>query len=492
MTIKFKTDVDIIHPYTFDSSNLKGYADKLFLPENIEDLKTYLEYLYENDNPVTTSGAGTGITGGRVPQGGAVISTEKFKSISILSEGVVSAGAAVTLDELDIFLHEHNLFLPVNPTEINASIGGNAATNASGARTFKYGPIRDYITGIKVVLAGGDIITLKRGDVFANGFDLILNSDSGREFNLQIPTYKMPQVKNASGYFAKENMDAIDLLIGSEGTLCIFAEIELKVLPRPDSVLGGVVFFDDISKLLDFLIEIRDKSRINNKISVSENNGLSARLIEYFDKQSLNLLRPKYSEIPLNAVGAVWFEQEFDLKFEEKIINDWYEIIQKFSDLSDNTWFAQNDKEHLKLKEFRHELPLQVYENLTNNSQKKVGLDTAVPDSEFPLLFNYYLENFSKINLEYVVFGHIGNSHLHANIFCRNDDEYKIALEFYDRSIELALSLGGTVSAEHGIGKLKKPYLEKMYGKSAIDEMRAVKRVLDDKWILNKGTMFDE
>jgi D-lactate dehydrogenase (cytochrome) len=302
----------------------------------------------------------------------------------------------------------------------------------------------------------------------------------------------MPHVKNASGYFAKEDMDAIDLLIGSEGTLCIFAEIELQVLPRPDSVLGGIVFFDDNSKLLDFVIEIRDKSRINNKISISENDGLSARLIEYFDKQSLNLLRPKYSEIPLNAIGAVWFEQEIDLKFEEKIINDWYEIIQKFTALSDDTWFAQNEKEHLKLREFRHELPLQVYENLTNNSQKKVGLDCAVPDSEFPLLFNYYLENFSQINLEYVVFGHIGNSHLHANIFCRNDDEYKIAREFYDRTIELALSLGGTVSAEHGIGKLKKPYLEKMYGKSAIDEMRVVKRVLDDKWILNKGTMFDE
>ena len=97
----------------------------------------------------------------------------------------------------------------------------------------------------------------------------------------------------------------------------------------------------------------------------------------------------------------------------------------------------------------------------------------------------------SNLSLEYVVFGHIGNSHLHANIFCQNEDEYLQARKIYDQSIDIALSFKGTVSAEHGIGKLKKPYLVKMYGTEAINQMRNVKKVLDDKSILNIGTMFD-
>ena len=146
---------------------------------------------------------------------------------------------------------------------------------------------------------------------------------------------------------------------------------------------------------------------------------------------------------------------------------------------------------HENLKEFRHELPLQVYENLTNNSQKKVGLDTAVPDNSFPVLFNHFLNNFPDLNLQYVIFGHIGNSHLHANIFCQNDEEYKKAVEFYDKCIDLTLNLNGTVSAEHGIGKLKKKYLIKMYGADSVKSMKLIKEKIDPKYLFGVGTMFD-
>lgn len=491
MSVNFKTDKDIIYPYTYDSSNLKGSAEILFIPENIDDLVSAVKICYDNGTKITISGAGTGIAGGRVPDGGAVISMEKFKNTSLLDGNIVNVGSAVTLSELDVFLSEHNLFLPPNPTEINASLGGNVATNASGARTFKYGAIRNWVQSIRAVLANGDVINLKRGEVFAKNYELKISSESGNEYEINLPKYEMPAVKNASGYFTGGGIDAIDLFIGSEGTLCIFAEIELKVLPKPEQILGGIVFFDDNEKLIDFVINLRDLSRKNNQLSITENDDLSARLIEYFDRQSLNLLSVKYPEIPVNAVGAVWFEQEYSSEYEELLMNKWYEFIMAYTALSDDTWFALNDKEHLKLKEFRHELPLQVYENLTNNSQKKVGLDTAVRDSDFPKLFRYYLDTFANLSLEYVVFGHIGNSHLHANIFCQNEDEYTEARRIYDQSIDIALSFNGTVSAEHGIGKLKKPYLEKMYGSEAINEMRAVKKVLDDKSILNIGTMFD-
>lgn len=491
MSLEPKKDLDIIHPYTFDSSNFKGNAELLFIPDNYDELQKIVKDCYDQNIAMTISGAGTGITGARVPLGGAVISTEKFNSIELINDNTVRVGSAVTLSELDAFLEERNLFLPPNPTEWNASIGGNIATNASGARTFKYGSIRNFVIQINAVLPSGELIKVRRGEIFADNYLLNIRSESGRNINIDLPKYSMPKVKNASGYYTGARIDAIDLFIGSEGTLCIFTEIDLLVIARPENILGGIVFFDDNSKMIEFVTTLRDKSINNNKLDIKDNNELSARLIEFFDKESLSLLRQKYSEIPDESVAAVWIEQEYNSNFEELLLERWYEFISLYTDLSDSTWFAMTDKEHIKLKEFRHELPLQVYENLANNGQKKVGLDTAVPDDSFVRLFNFYLDEFPKLGLDYVIFGHIGNSHLHANIFCKNDDEYNLAKKMYDQVIDLTLQFNGTVSAEHGIGKLKKPYLEKMYGANAINEMRNLKRVFDDKLLLNIGTMFD-
>jgi FAD/FMN-containing dehydrogenase len=549
-----KNDADLVYPYTYDSSNLHGNADAVYIPSNLEELQEAVKQCYENNIKITISGAGTGITGSRVPSGGVVISTELLKKVIKIENNIATIEPGITLDELDKYLEDYDLFLPPNPTEKNASIGGNIATNASGARTFKYGSIRNYINKLTIILPDGDLLKLERGTsnlalntypqgegpkntnsesflklsisekaevgllensnlTLKEGFEntyletflkpslvgqvgeglsgLILTTESGKSIELSLPDYKMPEVKNASGYYIKSGMDAIDLFIGSEGTLGVFGEIELKLLPRPNNILGGVIFFDDIQKLLDFVIKLRDTSKINNKIDVNFNNNISARLIEFFDKQSLELLRPKYSQIHENAIGAIWFEQEYSKEFEDEIMAEWYELIKSNTCLADSTWFAMNDKEHENLKEFRHELPLQIYENLTNNSQQKVGLDTAVPDESFPILFNYYLENFPNLNLQYVVFGHIGNSHLHANIFCQNDDEYKKAVLFYNKCIDLTLSLNGTVSAEHGIGKLKKKYLLKMYGINSVNSMKQIKMLFDTKYLLGVGTMFD-
>ncbi|MFA5511147.1 MAG: FAD-binding oxidoreductase [Candidatus Kapaibacterium sp.] len=488
---RIKSDPDVIHPYTYDSSNYQGFAEQLFIPEDYSELIKFVKSAYDSGKQITVSGAGTGIAGGRVPEGGAVISTEKFKDLFLLNSNSVRIGAAVTLNELDNFLKDHNLFLPPNPTEINASIGGNVSTNASGARTFKYGAIRNYVNRLKIILSNGDQLNIGRGEIFAENNILKLVSLEGNEYKIQLPNYIMPAVKNASGYYTGSNIDAIDLFIGSEGTLGIVTEIELTVQTKPENILGGIVFFDDNDNLFNFIVDLRDQSKILNKTDIELNNEITARLIEYFDKNSLILLRNKYPEIPESAIGAVWFEQEYSKQFEDILMDRWYDYINLHTQLGDETWFALTEKEHLKLKEFRHELPLQVYENLSNNSQRKVGLDTAVPDKDFRTLFNFYLDKFPQTGLDYVVFGHIGNSHLHANIFCKNDDEFKLAKEVYDEGIQVSLGLQGTVSAEHGIGKLKKPYLIKMYGAKAVEEMKNVKQVLDDKLILNIGTMFD-
>ncbi|MBE2189602.1 MAG: FAD-binding oxidoreductase [Desulfobulbaceae bacterium] len=486
-----KTEIDTIHPYTFDSSNMHGNADIVYIPENFDELRQAIKSCYEQNIPMTFSGAGTGITGSRVPNGGAVISTELLKGISAFGGGKVTVQPSVNLNELDDFLRPQGFFLAPNPTEMNASIGGNVATNASGSRTFKYGAIREHILGLKLILPEGEVIILDRGEYFADSYILTLKSISGKKYELQLPIYTMPKTKNATGYFAHENMDAIDLFIGNEGTIAAIGEITLKVLPLPESIIGGIVFFDDAEKLLDFVIEVRDLSLINNKSNINSISTISARLIEYYDNPSLNLLRPKFPQIPEKAIAGIWFEQEYSKINEDAIMDKWYAMIQKYTGLSDDTWIALSDNEHKEMADFRHELPLQVYENLTENSQKKVGLDTAVPIEHFPELFCFYSEVFGKLPLQYVIFGHIGNSHLHANIFCQNEEEYSLALQIYDKCIDKTLALSGTVSAEHGIGKLKKKYLRKMYGDKTVDDMIEIKKYFDPKLLFGIGTMFD-
>ncbi|HRP01663.1 MAG TPA: FAD-binding oxidoreductase [Candidatus Kapabacteria bacterium] len=486
-----KTTLLDIYPYTYDSSNLQGSADVVYIPESIEDLIDAIKLGFDEKYRIYFSGAGTGITGSRVPNGGIVISTEKLKNIIEFSNDYVIVEPGVTLSELNSFLETKGKFLPPNPTEMNASIGGNISTNASGSRTFKYGAIRNWVEEIEIILADGDIVRIKRSEFKATNNLLTFHTDNGLTYSFNTFDIGMPSVKNASGYFIKEDLDLIDLIIGSEGTLGAIKQIKLRVIDIPEKILGLVIFFDDSYHLRNFVEEVREHSQRNNLLDYRNIKEISARLIEYFDKSSLELLRSKYSQIPKKAVGGIWIEQEYSLSNEEQVLDSWNNIISKYTNYSENTWVALNDKEHQNLREFRHELPLQVYENLTQNSQKKVGLDTAVPDDKFPILFDYYLNAFSKLELKNVIFGHIGNSHLHANIFCQNEVEYRRALEVYEKVIDLSLQLNGTVSAEHGIGKLKKSYLIKMYGQQNIDKFKAIKAIFDPFNLLNVGAMFD-
>lgn len=486
-----KTDSDSIYPYTYDSSNLRGNADIVYIPENLDELKEAIKINYSQKIKINFSGAGTGITGSRVPIGGAVISTEKLKKFIEYSENYVVIEPGVTLLELNEFLEEKGKFLPPNPTEINASIGGNISTNASGARSFKYGAIREWVEAIELILSDNDSLFVERGKILSKNDKFEFVTDKGTSYTINVSDIGMPNVKNASGYFLQKEMDLIDLIIGSEGTLGAIGKVKLRIIDKPENILGAVIYFDDIHSILKFIEFVRDKSRLNNEIAYQTVSDISARLIEYFDSNSLNLLRPKHPQIPESAIGAIWVEQEYSKDNEELILENWYSLISEYTNLSDDTWIALNDKEHENLREFRHELPLQVYENLTNNSQKKVGLDTAVPNEKFPELFKFYFENFSQLDLQNVIFGHIGNSHLHANIFCKNENEYQKALETYDKVINLTLNMRGTVSAEHGIGKLKKKYLVKMYGQDSINKMIEIKKILDPDMLFNIGTMFD-
>jgi D-lactate dehydrogenase (cytochrome) len=495
-----KTSPDEIQNYLSDASNLKGSCDAVYFPENENDVVEILKEANEKKIKVTISGNGTGLTGARVPQGGIVISTEKMNRIVEINENEKTAivGPGVILADFQKFVNERKLMYPPDPTERNCFIGGTVATNASGEKTFKYGPTRNYVLELNIVLANGDLLKLKRGDLFANKFTLRLKTESGHVHTLALPEYKMPPTKNTSGYFSKENMDAIDLFIGSEGTLGVITKAILKLVDKPEKILSCVVFFNQEKDALSFISKAREISYQTRRENLK--NKLDALALEFFDKNSLNFLLDDYSNIPKNAEAAVWFEQEVNLQNEEVLLDEWMKLISEFNGNEESAWFAFSDSDNKKIQEFRHAISWKISEYISLNNLKKLGTDVAVPDENFEELYYFSKKEVEQEKLPYVVYGHFGNSHMHLNMLPRGDKDYACppnsmsawekGKEIYKKICMKAVELGGTISAEHGIGKLKTEYLILMYGEENIRKMAEVKRVLDSNLILGVGNIF--
>jgi D-lactate dehydrogenase (cytochrome) len=495
-----KTQPDEIQDFLSDASHLRGgHADRVVFPESAEEVAEALAEAARTRTQVTISGAGTGTVAGRVPFGGIVIATDKLNHIKSVtkneSRGRAIVEAGVRLMDLQRAAESEHLIYPPDPTERSCFIGGNIATNASGSRTFKYGPTRNYVERLRIALTTGDIIDLRRGDVHADDRHITIPLPSGSVIEADLPSYEMPRVrKHASGYFVAPNMDAVDLFIGSEGTLGVIVEAELSLLAKPEGLLSGVVFFDNETNLLSFVCEARERSLANwgRNPTVREGASLDARALEYFDVESLRFLRQKYNTIPASAIGAIFFEQETTTATEDLLMSAWLELIETHHALGDESWFATNEQDHTKLREFRHALPVLMNEWFAQHTQKKVSTDMAVPDEAFADMLTFYQDSLRGGNLRYTIFGHIGDNHVHVNILPRNDDEALKAWEIYREFIRRAIEVGGTISAEHGIGKLKREYLLELYGDEHLREMAALKRAFDPAGILGRGNMFDE
>lgn len=465
--------------YVSDASFIRdGYADRVVLPESVEEVSSILAVANRDRVAVTISGAGTGTVGGRVAFGGIVLATDKLNRIkNIVREengGYAVAEAGVILADLQRAVDQQGLLYPPDPTERGAFLGGTVATNASGARTFKYGPTRRYINRLKIVLANGEIVDLRRGDVCATSDGRIRVGS----VEAQLPSYRLPATrKNASGYFVAPDMDAVDLFIGSEGTLGVICEVEVKLIPKPEGLLSGVVFFADETDVLAFVRDARARA--------------TARAIEFFDRESLDFLRTKYPDVPETAVGAIFFEQETTEASEEAVLSAWMELLDQHHAFPDS-WFATNEQDQARLREFRHQLPVLMNEWFSRYNQRKVSTDMAVPDEAFPGLFRLYKDTLKSSGLRYTIFGHIGDNHVHVNILPRNDDEGARARELYVEFLKYAASVGGTLSAEHGIGKLKREYLRLFYNDDQLREMAALKKAFDPHAILGRGNIFSE
>ncbi len=487
-----KTNPDEIQNYLTDASNLKGNCDAIYIPENVEELRQVVREANRNKNAVTISGNGTGMAGARVPNGGIIISTEKLnKVIEINSEEYFAVvEPAVLLSEIQQLVNEKGLLYPPDPTERNCFIGGTVATNASGEKSFKYGATRKYVIAMDVVLANGELLQLEREKQKAMNGKLTLETSTGNRFEVSIPTYTMPSTKNASGYYCKPNMDALDLFIGSEGTLGIVTKIKLKLVPKPEKVLSCLLFFNTEDEAMGFIIKARDLSR-ESQITKNEND-INALALEFFDGNALKFLSNDYSIIPHEAYGAVWFEQEVTAQNEDDILIKWLALIEEFGGNEETAWIAFNEAEIKKIQEFRHAISAKVNEYISNNNFKKLGTDVAVPDKYFVDFYNYCKEIVEESKLHYVTYGHFGNSHIHLNMLPKNDEEHAIGKRLYKNICQKAVSFNGTVSAEHGIGKLKTNYLTMMYGEEAVRQMAVLKITFDPNLILGIGNIIDK
>ncbi len=492
-----KSDTDEIQSFLSDASNMPGgHASRVVFPETVEEVVAILAAASRKQTPVTVSGAGTGIVGGRVPNGGIVLATHRLNRIREIvreeKEGRAVAGAGVVLADFQRAVSEHGLIYPPDPTEWSCFLGGTVATNASGARTFKYGPTRSFVRRLKIALATGDVLDLARGQVRARSDGQIrIPLADGRSIEAPLPSYRMPATrKHASGYYVEQGMDALDLFIGSEGTLGVISEVEVTLLEKPQGLLSGIVFFKTEEDLLSFVRAARAASLKNR--AGQRGDGIDARALEYFDAHSLQFLRQTYALIPGRAAGAIFFEQETEEETEERLLAGWLALLEHNRALLDDSWFATNEHDQREMREFRHRLPVLVNEWLAHHGQRKVSTDMAVPDKEFAGMLRFYQETLGSSGLQYVIFGHIGDNHVHVNIMPRNDDEAALARAIYLSFCGRAVSCGGTVSAEHGIGKLKRDYLHLLYTEQHLREMAALKRAFDPSCILGRGNIFVE
>ncbi|MBO5517313.1 MAG: FAD-binding oxidoreductase [Firmicutes bacterium] len=487
--------------YLRDESRSVGKADYIAFPVCDADVFEALAFARENGLAVTTQGGRTGLAAGAVPRGGLVLNLSRMdKILGPEREGetvLLRVQPGVLLVNLRKYVEglrsEYGpLFFPPDPTETTASIGGMTACNASGARTYFYGPTRRYVEGLRVILADGRTVSLRRGEQKASGRFLSLRCEDGSTVEVDLPSYRIPAVKNASGYYVEDGMDAVDLFVGSDGTLGIVTEVLLRLEPLPPQIWECGFLLNAERDALDLTEALRKNcSRLAS--------------IEFFDEGALRVLRERkawdaslfsLAEVPEDVHSILFVEIHADSKkaaFEE--LEKASACLAACNGDPARTWFGWNAADIRRFKDFRHAVPESVNMLIDVRRRKepgitKLGTDMSVPDRCLHRVFALYREGLSQLGLQSAVWGHIGNNHVHVNILPNSLAEYARAKELYGEWAKQVTEMGGAVSAEHGVGKLKASFLETMYGASAIGEMRALKRAFDPACMLNPGNLF--
>ena len=445
----FFTDQESFDKYGSDETEKLHYAPQVVVkPRKVEEIAALLKICNQYLIPVTPRGAGTGLTGGALPHlGGLVISMERFNSILEIDERnlQVTTEPGVITEVLQNAVKEKGLFYPPDPASKGSCfIGGNIAENSGGPKAVKYGVVKDYVLNLEIVLPTGEIIW--------TGSNVL---------------------KNATGY------NLTQLIVGSEGTLGIVTKIVLRLIPHPKFDLLMLAPFNSLEKA-------------SEAVSAIFRAGITPSAMELMEIESIKLASKmcESTAIPITEDLAAHLIIEVDGNDMDVLMKEMEAIAEVLANFEvGELYFADDAQQKNELWKIRRK---------ANEASVAAGYtieeDTVVPRAELPKLIKgvkaLALDNGFKV----VSYGHAGDGNLHIRInhpLYKKSHEHieiqKILIEIF----ELVKSLGGTISGEHGIGLIQKPYMSVLFDEVTINIMRGIKKTFDPNHILNPGKIFD-
>lgn len=407
-----------------------------------EEVSGVMKLAWKKNIPVTVRGSGTGLVGAAVPAfGGILLETTRMNKIIELNSDTLTVRVqpGVLLMELAAFAEENDFMYPPDPGEKSATIGGNISTNAGGMRAVKYGVTRDYVRALTVVMPDGEIVEL--GSNVA---------------------------KNSSGYSLK------DLVVGSEGTLCVICEATLKLIPLPKVSVSLLVPFTDMKSAIEAVPKI-----FRSKITPTA--------IEYMSRDTImfseSYLGKKFPDTKNDAYILLTIDGNTDEQVSGEV-NSIAELCLEIGAL--DVYIVDTDERKKSVWSARGAFLEAIKASTTEMDE----CDVVVPVNKVDEFIKYTHQLAEKFGVRIPSFGHAGDGNLHVYI-CRDELESsewkKLLEECFELMYKKAEEMGGLVSGEHGIGYAKKQYIKKQYGETPIMLMQGIKKVFDEKNILNPG-----
>ncbi|HEU4629821.1 MAG TPA: FAD-binding oxidoreductase [Gemmatimonadaceae bacterium] len=437
-----------------DASGLCLTPDAVARPRSEAEVVELLRDASGERTPVTAAGGQTSTTAASITDRGLLLSLRALDGVVDLdvTRRTVRVRAGTLLGDVKRAAAEAGLLLAPDPTsEEECTVGGAVACNASGARTLAYGAMRAHVRALRVALAGGDVIEWRR---------------PGLE-------------KNTAGFALAA--DPVDWFVGSEGTLGVVVEAELALLPRPARVVGLAVPFAGEAAALEFVVAAREAP------------ALRPRCLEFFDGPSAALFLEAGGQSPHGIGGLVYAETTSEDDDAEPPLDAWLALAESYGALESELRAYQDEGALRAARRMRHAVPATLNERgsaCRAAGGRKVSTDWAVPYRRLADAIAVARTAAARAGVEQAyIYGHAGNGHPHQNFVARDAAELARIEAVVEETLRHVIGAGGTVSAEHGIGKLKRRWLPLQLSPLQLGVMRAVKRELDPLGILAPGNV---
>jgi D-lactate dehydrogenase (cytochrome) len=508
----FESDVE---PYLADAAHYPGgHAAAVVRPRSIDEVSACLR----NARRVLPIGAQSSLTGGATPLGDIVLGTARLERLDFDADRV-RAGAGVPLLAIQDQLAARGRWLPPVPTYLGAFAGGAVATCAAGASTFKYGTVREWVEQLTVVLAGGDVLDIARGQCAAEDGRFAIETSSGPR-TITLPEVRMPDVpKRSAGYFIAPGMDLVDLFIGSEGTLGVIVEAVFRTSPLPGGVCRAWVPMPTEARAIELVAELRQAAMATWRSG--DPHGIDIAAIEHIDARSIAVLREDGVDrrlgltLPSGAAVALLIDLELSPRAAAADLWEQLEslreagaadapllrfgrLLDRHGVLDDAEIALPGDRSRAAaFAELREAVPAGVNRRIAQAKHadrqiSKTAADMIVPFERFSDMMHACRREFEARGLDLAVWGHISDGNVHPNVIPRHAQDGQRGREAILALGAVVIAMGGSPLAEHGVGRnpIKQQLLRQLYGPGGIDGMRAIKLSLDPNGSLARGVIF--